>query len=159
MLSIKRWNVWARVLQAEGHPGEFEEAEERGYGRLRHIFCSDGNLVITFHQVNFGEEAAPGEACCEVVDVGNVVGVAGGSFIEVAVVATWAGRSIFLCDHVEARAPRGIRTTTNACRAHHIEALFGDPELFGGQSPRRRLDRRSRGVDKTLDPVVGRTGG
>ena len=83
----------------------------------------------------FLKNSTSGEIARKVVYVRDGVGVSNGAFIEAPIVFAWVGRSILLGDHVEARAPRGIRVVTDARGAHQVKVLLRDPEFLRGQSP------------------------
>ena len=112
--------------------------------------------MITFHLVNFGENATSGEIGCEIVDVRDGVGVSGGAFVQAEIVSTRASGPVLFGDHMEARAAGGIRASTDARGSHHVEILLRDLEFFGGQSPRRCLDGRPCHLDEALDSMAGR---
>ena len=106
--------------------------------------------MVAFDEVDL-EDLSAREAGLEVVDVRNRIGVARGALVEVAVVSAWAGSAVFLGHHVEARARRRIRTSTDARGTHDIEILLGNPEFVGGQSS---LQGQPLGIDEAFDTVA-----
>ena len=115
----------------------------------------------------FGDSLSPGrswrrrytrEADRKVVDVRDRIGVAWHALVEAAVVSAWPRSPVFLGQHVEARALGRIRSLTDACGAHHLKVLPGDPEFFGCQSSWWCLDGQAVSTDEAFDSVVRRTG-
>ena len=118
----------------------------------------DGDLVVTFDEVDFREDPASGEAGREVLDMRNGVGVAGSALVQPAVVTAGPDGPVLFGDHMQAGAPRGVGTAADARGAHEVEVSFGCGKSVGSQSPRRCLDRRAGRVDETLDAVARHAG-
>ena len=64
-----------RVLQAERHAEELEEAEGGDDGSFLDVLTAHGNLVVPFHHVDLGEDGATRQPFVEGLDVRQGIGV------------------------------------------------------------------------------------
>jgi hypothetical protein len=72
------------VSQAERHVRELEQAKGCSNGCLRDVVGVAGNLVICFHQVDFGKHGATGELVRVIMDVRDRVTVGDGTLMSVS---------------------------------------------------------------------------
>ena len=89
----------------EGHFGEFKQAKRVDNGGLGNIGGCDGNLVVTFHQVKFGENCGALETSEKVMKVGQRIAVRNSLKVEAVVVAAGPARTVWLWHKMERRSP------------------------------------------------------
>ena len=76
-----------RILEAEGHPHEFKEAEGGDDGRLLDVGGVNRDLVVALLQIQLAEHRCPSQAARDVGHVGEGVAVRLCEKVEAAVVA------------------------------------------------------------------------
>merc|ERR1712015_154328 len=117
------------AAQSERHAQEFPQAERSDDGRLRNVAFRHGNLMISAHQVYFGEDFLPCELRCEVLDSRQWVGVVRRDAVEPAVIAARAPTAAgFRCD-VKRRCPRAFGPADDA-EVLHVDVFLSPDEKF-----------------------------
>ena len=102
------------VAETEWHLGELKKPERSDNGGFRDIRGSDRNLVVTLHQVQFGENCGAMETGGQVVEVGERIAVGDGLEVKAAVVAARPPGAIGLGHKMERRSPRAAGATNDA---------------------------------------------
>ena len=104
------------IAEAKRHFGEFKKTERGDDGSFGNIGGGDRNLVITLHQVQFGENCGAMETGGQVVEVGERIAVGDGLEVKAAVVAARPPGAIGLGHKMERRSPRAAGATNDASR-------------------------------------------
>ena len=104
------------IAEAKRHFGEFKKTERGDNGSFGNIGGGDRNLVITLHQVQFGENCGAMETGGQVVEVGERIAVGDGLEVKAAVVAARPPGAIGLGHKMERRSPRAAGATNDASR-------------------------------------------
>ena len=91
------------VLESKGHPYELPEAERGDDGRLGNGVRCYRDVMISTHEVHFGEDGRPGKVDVEIFDVGQRVAIIGGRIVQAAVVSAWSPASAGLRGDVKRR--------------------------------------------------------
>ena len=102
------------IAETEWHFGELEKPEGSDNGGFRDIRGSDRNLVVTLHQVQFGENCGAMETGGQVVEVGKRIVAGDGLEVKAAVVAARLPGAIGLGHKMERRSPRAAGATNDA---------------------------------------------
>ena len=104
------------IAEAKRHLGEFKKTERSDNGSFGNIGGGDRNLVITLHQVRFGENCGAMETGGQVVEVGKRIVVGDCLKVKVAVVAARPPGAIGLGYEMERRSPRAAGVANDARR-------------------------------------------
>jgi len=88
------------VAESKRHFEEFVEAKGSDYGSFGNVFRMEGNLVVPFNKVQFGENGGIVEIGGEIVEIRRWVPVRYSSHVEKAVVSTWTPGTIRFGYHV-----------------------------------------------------------
>ena len=94
-------------------PGELEEAPGSDDGCLLDVFWGYWDLVVTFEQVDLGEDSTPLQAVGKITYIWQWVSVLNCLCIEVPVVTTRTPASVWLWLHVEGTGPIAVGPTDN----------------------------------------------
>ncbi len=84
------------VFESKRHEDILKKSEWGDDGSFRNVRFRQWYLMITLHQVQFGEEFAAAEFDGKVLDVWQWVPVWGGDVVEPSVVTTWPECTILL---------------------------------------------------------------
>ena len=104
------------IAEAKRHFGEFKKTERSDNGSFGNIGGGDRNLVITLHQVQFGENRGAMETGGEVMEIGKRIAVRNGLKVKAAVVAARPPGAVRLGYEMERRSPRAAGATNDASR-------------------------------------------
>jgi hypothetical protein len=86
----------------------------------------DGDLVVSPHQVELGEDGTTEKLEGVVMDMPEGVAVGNGTGVEGSVIATGTPPVVFLGNDVECRKPGTLGAASCAFLQHAVELSFGD---------------------------------
>jgi hypothetical protein len=113
----------------------------------------DGSLVVSSHQVNFGEDGTAEKLVRVVMDMPDGVAVGNGTGVEDSVIATGTP-PIVLGNDVECRRPGTLGAASCAILQHGVELGFNDSEPIRCQSPWSASDRWARYSPDVIDSIM-----
>jgi hypothetical protein len=114
----------------------------------------DGDLVLSSHQVDFGEDGTTEKLVGVVMDMLDGVAVGNGTGIEGSVIATGTPPVVLFGYDVERRRPRTLGAASCAVPQHGVELGFGDSEPIRCQSPWSAGDRWARYSPDVVDSIM-----
>jgi hypothetical protein len=101
----------------------------------------DGDLVVSSHQVDFGEDGITEKLVGVVMDMPDGVAVGNGTGVEGSVIATGTPPVVLFGKDVECRRPGSLGAASCAILHHGVEFVFGDSEPIRCPSPWSAGDR------------------
>jgi hypothetical protein len=143
-----------RIPQTKGQPLVFEQPKGSSDGRLGYISRVDRDLVITFPEVNFGENRAPGCLSRKIHHVRQRVHIRLGNHIEAPKISTRAPATILLLDHVQRAGPRRGRPLDDAVGLQLSEFRLRGLQLLSIKPAKFRGDGRPSGHNMVYHLVV-----
>jgi hypothetical protein len=113
----------------------------------------DRDLILSSHQVDFGEDGTTEKRVGVIMDMSNGVAVGGGTKVEGFVIATGTP-SVDLVYDVERRRPGTLGESSCFVRQHVVELGFGDSKHIRCQSPWSAGDRWARNCPDVVDSIT-----
>jgi hypothetical protein len=95
----------------------------------------DWDLVVSSHQVHFGEDGKTKKLVGVIIDMPDWVAVGNGTGVEGSVIATGTPLVVHLGYDVERRRPGTLGAASCSVPHHGAELCFGDREPIRFQSP------------------------
>ena len=107
--------------EAVGHVSVLKEAKRSDHRRFGNVWRVNRNLVISFHQIKFGENGGTMKAGREVLEIRKRITVRSGGKIEMAVVPAGPPGSIRLGNKMKRGGPGTVRVANNASRFKFVK--------------------------------------
>ena len=114
------------------------------------------DLVVSFAQVQLGENPAPRQPGSQVMDVTAGVPVQYGLHVELPEITTGPPGAISLLHHMQRRSPVTARAADDSLPLHLTELCLGGLEFGRTQAPILCRHRPTGCLDMVLDPVNDR---
>jgi hypothetical protein len=111
-------------------------------------------LVVSSHQVDFGEDGKTEKLVGVVMDMPDGVAVGNGTGVEGSVIATGTPPVSLLGNDVECRRPGTLGAASSAVLQHGVELGFGDSEPIRYQWPWSAGDRWPRCSQDVVDSMM-----
>ena len=112
-----------RVLEAEWHPQELEEAEWSDDRRLLDVLRRHGDLVISPYQVQHRKESGTEGHGGKGVDVGKGIAIVSSGDVELPIITTRTPTTMCLGHHMKRGCPRSVGGP-NDPHLHHLGKLI-----------------------------------
>jgi hypothetical protein len=114
----------------------------------------DGDLVVSSHQVDFGEDGTTEKLVGVVMDMPDGVAVGNCTGVEGSVIATGTPPVALLGNDVECRRPGTLGAVRCAILQHGVELGLCDSEPIQCQSPLSAGDRWARYSPDVVDSIM-----
>jgi hypothetical protein len=118
------------ISKPEEHIRKFEKSEGGDDGCLGNVVRMKWNLVVSFYQIDCGEDFPARKLLCEVGNVPNGILFGDSPSIQSTIVTTEPPVVFFLGDFVEGRIPGAIGKQGHAVANHLLELRFGNSEAI-----------------------------
>ena len=146
------------ITEAIGHVGVFKEAKRSNHRRFWDIRRMNRNLMVSFHQIKFGENGGAMKASRQVLKVRKRITDWCSGKIKAAVIAAGPPGTIGLGNKMKRRGPGTVGTADNASRLKFSKLRLGLLKAKGIEAACFGKNRRASGVDVMLNPVMRRQG-
>jgi hypothetical protein len=104
----------------------------------------DGDLIVSSHQADFGEDGTTAKLVGVVMDMPDGVAVGNDTGVEGSIISTGPPPVVLLGYDVGRRRPGTLRAASCAILQHGVKLGFGDSEPIQCQSPWLAGDRWAR---------------
>lgn len=135
------------VPETKWHAQVLEESKRGGDGGLGDAIRMHGNLVIGFHQVDFGERGRSMKRCGEIVNMRYGIAVWNRDPIKRTVVPAWSPVTCALRNHMQGRCPTARRRSHNTELKHVLKLRAGYLEFLRSQATGSSEHRRASSLD------------
>ena len=142
------------ITEAIRHVTILIEAKRGNHRRLRNVRRMNWHLMVSFHQVQLGEDGGAMKAGREILEIRKRITVRSGGKIEMAVVAAGPPGSIRLGNKMKRGGPGTVRVANNASRFKFVKLSLCLLETRGIKTASFGKNWRTGSMDMVLHTMI-----